>query len=71
MVTRGDKQRKQIAAHGWLTLMPSRSTTLTPSDRMDSSRLATPSSRRLISSTYLNGVWVNDGAYGGCVMVYR
>mmetsp|Transcript_32724 Transcript_32724/g.83023 ORF Transcript_32724/g.83023 Transcript_32724/m.83023 type:complete len:238 (-) Transcript_32724:440-1153(-) len=32
--------------------MPSRSTTLTPSDRMVSSRLAMPSSSRLISSTY-------------------
>ncbi len=39
-------------AHGWLMLMPSRSTTLTPSERMVRRRLAIPSSRRLISSTY-------------------
>jgi len=37
---------------GWEMEMPSRSTTFTPSERIVSSRLAMPSSSRLISSTY-------------------
>jgi hypothetical protein len=42
----------QACTYGCVTLMPSRSTVLTPSLRMPSSRLAMPSSSRLTSSTY-------------------
>mmetsp|Transcript_11437 Transcript_11437/g.20182 ORF Transcript_11437/g.20182 Transcript_11437/m.20182 type:complete len:216 (+) Transcript_11437:478-1125(+) len=45
-------------------LMPSRSTTFTPSLKMDSSRLAMPSSSRLISSTYRMPRWASASRPG-------
>lgn len=43
--------------YGWRMEMPSLSTVFSPSDRMLSNKLAMPSSRRLISSTYKMPLW--------------